>query len=137
MPLPVKVTGTGGETAYFTLNHTFNNQGFVETIAFPVASVQFNYEYQILEKNSTVMLDNTLSVSSVEKEDFALYPNPAKNELYIKGIDRAAGFSIHAADGKLVKTGTYQPEKTINIADLEPGTYIFTIKEKNIKFLKH
>jgi len=137
MPLPIKVTGTAGETAYFILNNTFNNQGFVETVPFPVASIQFNYEYQILEKNSTVVLDNTLSVSSVEKEDFALYPNPAKNELYIKGIHRTAEFSIHTADGRLVKKGTYQPEKAVSVSDLVPGTYIFTIQEKNIKFLKH
>jgi hypothetical protein len=40
-----------------------------------------------------------------------LYPNPAKNELYLKGIDKATDFSIHAIDGKLVRKGTYQPEK--------------------------
>ncbi|MDR2238393.1 MAG: T9SS type A sorting domain-containing protein [Chryseobacterium sp.] len=137
MPLPVKVTGTAGETAYFALNNTFNNQDFVETVAFPVANVEFNYEYQIVEKNSTVTQDNTLSIASAEKENFSLYPNPAKNELFIKGIDRAADFSIHTVEGRLVKKGTYQPEKTISIADLVPGAYVFTIKEKSIKFLKY
>jgi hypothetical protein len=53
MPLPIKVNGTGGETAYF-LNNTSNNQYFTESVTFLIASVQFNYEYQILEKNSTV-----------------------------------------------------------------------------------
>lgn len=137
MPLPIKVNGTGGETAYLVLNNTSNNQYFQESVTFPIASVQFNYEYQILEKNSTVAKDNTLSVSSVEKDSFGLYPNPAKNELYLKGIGRATDFSIHAIDGKLVRKGTYQPGKAIGISELVPGAYIFTVDEKNIKFIKH
>ncbi|SHF51492.1 M1 family aminopeptidase [Chryseobacterium sp. OV279] len=137
MPLPIKVNGTGGQTAYFVLNHTTNNQGFLETVPFPVASVQFNYEHQILDKNSTVVQDNTLSVSSVDKEEFALYPNPAKNELYLKGVDRAVDYSIYSVDGKLIRKAVYQPGKSVEISELVPGTYIFTVQEKNIKFVKH
>ncbi|MGG7438844.1 M1 family aminopeptidase [Chryseobacterium arthrosphaerae] len=137
MPLPVKVNGTGGETAYFVLDNTSNNQYFPQTVPFPIASVQFNYDYQILEKNSAVIKDNTLSVSSVEKEDFGLYPNPANNELYLKGVNRTTDFSIHAIDGKLVRKGNYQPGKAIGISELVPGAYIFTVDEKNIKFIKH
>lgn len=137
MPLPIKVTGTSGQTAYLVLNNTSNNQSFLESVTFPIASVQFNYEYQILEKNSTVTQDNTLSVSSVEKESFGLYPNPAKNEINLKGINRAADFTIHAIDGKLVGKGTYQPGKAIGISELVPGTYFITIDEKSIKFIKH
>jgi aminopeptidase N len=136
MPLPIKVNGTGGQVAYFALNNTTNNQYFVQTVAFPVASVEFNYEYQILERNSTVTQDNTLSTSELNKEQFALYPNPAKNEISIKGINKATDFTIYFTDGKLVRKGTYQPEKSINISELVPGTYIFKIKDKNIKFLK-
>lgn len=136
IPLPIKVNGTGGQTAYFALNNTTNNQGFLETVAFPVASVEFNYEYQILEKNSTVIQDNTLSISSVEKEDFALYPNPAKNELFIKGINKPVGYSIYSIDGKLIRKSVYQPGKAVGISELVPGSYIFSIDEKNIKFLK-
>ncbi|ATN04559.1 peptidase M1 [Chryseobacterium indologenes] len=136
MPLPVKVNGTGGQTAYLVLNNNSNNQNFVEAVPFPIASVQFNYDYQLLEKNSTVTQDNTLSVSSVQKDEFALYPNPAKNELYLKGVKKETKFSIHAIDGRLVREGIYQPGKTIGVSDLEPGAYVFTVKEKNIKFIK-
>ncbi|MGE8511083.1 MAG: M1 family aminopeptidase [Chryseobacterium culicis] len=136
MPLPIKVTGTSGQTAYFVLNNTSNNQSFLQSVTFPIASVQFNYEYQIIEKNSTVTQDNTLSVSSVEKEGFGLYPNPAKNEINLKGINRAVDFTIHAIDGKLVGKGTYQPSKAIGISELIPGAYVITIDEKSIKFIK-
>lgn len=136
MPLPIKVNGTGGQTAYLVLNNNSNNQNFVEAVSFPIASVQFNYEYQMLEKNSTVTQDNTLSVSSVEKNEFALYPNPAKSELYLKGISKPAAFSIHSIDGKLVRQEIYQPGKAIGISELVPGAYVFTVQEKSIKFIK-
>lgn len=137
MPLPIKVNGTGGQTAYFVLDNTFNNQYFVQSVSFPVASVQFNYEHQILERNSTVTQDNTLSIDAVEHDNFALYPNPAKNELYLKGVYQPTDFTIHFTDGKLVRKAVYQPNKPINITELVPGTYIFTIKDKKIKFMKH
>lgn len=137
LPLPIKVTGTGGQIAYIALNNTFNDQYFAENISFPVASVQFNYEYQILQKNSTVAQDNTLSVSSVEKEDFGLYPNPAKNELYLKGIDRESEYSIQGIDGKVIRKSVFKPGKAISIVELIPGTYFITVKEKHIKFIKY
>jgi len=136
MPLPIKVTGTGGQIAYFALDNTVNNQYFTQAVTFPVSTVEFNYEYQIIEKNSTVAQDNTLSTSDFNKDEFALYPNPAKNEINIKGLDRATDFAIYFIDGKLVRKEMYQPGKAINISELIPGTYIFKIKDKNVKFLK-
>ncbi|WP_027386352.1 M1 family metallopeptidase [Chryseobacterium gregarium] len=136
MPLPVKVNGTGGQVAYFALNNTTNNQYFVQSVTFPVASVEFNYDYQILERNSTVTMDTSLGTAEAAKEAFALYPNPAKNELYIKGIDKPADFTIYFTDGKLVRKGICVPEKAINISELVPGIYVFKIKERNIKFIK-
>jgi len=136
MPLPVKVNGTGGQTAYFALNNTSNNQYFTESVSFPVSSLEFNYDYQILEKNSTVAQDNSLATSDLIKDEFALYPNPARNEINLKGINKPTDFTIYFIDGKLVKKGTYQPEKPIGISELVPGTYIFKMNDKNVKFLK-
>ncbi|ASW74179.1 peptidase M1 [Chryseobacterium piperi] len=136
MPLPIKVNGTSGQVAYFTLNNTSNNQYFVQSVPFPVVSVEFNYEYQVLEKNSTVTKDTTLSTEDVEKNSFALYPSPAKNELYLRGLDKTADYTIYFTDGKLVKAGIYQPNSSINISELIPGVYVFKIKDRNIKFVK-
>ncbi|MCU7613296.1 M1 family aminopeptidase [Chryseobacterium sp. GMJ5] len=136
MPLPVKVNGTGGQVAYFALNNTFNDQYFVESVPFTVSSVEFNYEYQIIEKNSTVAQDNSLSTSDVTKEEFSVYPIPAKNELNVRGISKSTEFAIYSADGRLVENGVFQPQLPINISELVPGIYIFKINDKNIKFSK-
>jgi len=137
MPLPIKVNGTGGQVAYFALNNTTNNQYFTQTVSFPVASVEFNYEYQILEKNSTVAQDATLATADLPTETFALYPNPARNELNIKGIFQKTDYTIYFINGKLVRKAAYEPGKAVNIAELVPGTYMFRIKDKDIKFIKY
>jgi aminopeptidase N len=62
MPLPIKVSGSGGQTAYFVLDHTSNNQYFTQDVGFDVTNVTFNYERQILTKGSTVTKDNNLAV---------------------------------------------------------------------------
>ena len=137
MPLPIKVIGTNGQVAYLKLNNTSNNQYFTEVIPFTVANIEFNYEYQILEKNSTVIQDNMLSVEEFRSDETFLYPNPAGNELYLKGIKKSMEFTIHFIDGKLIRKETYKPGKGIDISELIPGTYIFSIHNKKIKFLKN
>lgn len=134
MPLPIKVNGTGGQVAYFALNNTSNNQYFTETVAFPIASVEFNYEYQILEKNSTVMQDNTLSTSEAALVQLVIYPNPAKDELFVSGLKKQTDYIIVTADGRLVKKGS--TEKKIDIFSLEKGVYFITIQQLNLKFIK-
>lgn len=136
MPLPIKVNGTAGQVAYFALNNTVNNQYFTETVSFPVASVEFNYEYQILEKNSTVIQDSSLGIEEIDLGNFGLYPNPAKSEIYLKGVKKITDYKIFSADARLVKSGVYHPTKPINISNLSPGIYLFQIRDKNLKFVK-
>ncbi|KUJ52763.1 M1 family aminopeptidase [Chryseobacterium sp. JAH] len=134
MPLPIKVNGTGGQVAYFALNNTLNNQYFTETVAFPIASVEFNYEYQILEKNSTVTQDNTLSTYDIKLDQFAIYPNPAKDELFVSGLKRQTEYSIYTSDGRLVKKG--KTEKKIDVSTLSSGVYFIDIEQAKFKFVK-
>lgn len=134
MPLPIKVNGTGGQVAYFALNNTLNNQYFTETVAFPIASVEFNYEYQILEKNSTVTQDNTLSTYDIKLDQFAIYPNPAKDELFVSGLKRQTEYSIYTSDGRLVKKG--KTEKKIDVSTLSSGVYFVDIEQAKFKFVK-
>lgn len=137
MSLPIKVTGTNGEIAYVVLDNTMNNQYFSEEINFPVENVEFNYDYQILEKNSIVTFDAALSTNAVEKNKIILFPNPSKNEISFQGIHKTTDYEIFSIDGKLLKKGKYHQNNSINISDLKPGIYFIKIKEKNIKFSKN
>lgn len=136
MQLPIRVNGTNGEVAYFAPNNTANNEYFVFPLNFTVASVDFNYEYQILEKNSTITRDLTMNVAETRTQEFVIYPVPAGDELNIKGIDRTVPYKIFSADGRLVKNGKYSPETAINVSELVKGAYIINIDGRSVKFTK-
>ncbi|MBH1959198.1 MAG: T9SS type A sorting domain-containing protein [Flavobacteriia bacterium] len=137
MPLPVKVNGTNGETAYFVLDNTANNQFFTKPLNFQAASVELNYEYQVIEKNSTVVWDPALATENVSKDQISLFPNPVKNELNIKGISKVSRYEILGVDGKLVGKGEFRPSHTIDVSRLLPGIYLIKIGAKNLKFIKN
>ncbi len=137
MPLPIKVNGTGGQVAYLVLNHTTKNQNFAEQVNFPVVSIQFNYENQILQRNSTVTKDTTiLSVNDGAKEEMKIYPNPVKDRLSVSGITKDQPYEILSIDGKLIKAGKYSSTKTIEVQALPKGVYLLKVSNQNLKFIK-
>lgn len=137
MPLPIKVTGTNGEVANLVLNNTQNNQNFSQLVSFKVASVSFNDDLQIIEKNSTVNFDpSLLKTISDQKQVVVLYPNPVKNELYLKGITETTTYEIFSIDGKLLTKANYKSGTFINVANLPIGVYFIKINDQIIKFQK-
>ncbi len=136
MPLPIRVNGTNGETAELVLENSTNNQAFSKAVNFQVASVEFNKEIQIIEKNSTVILDPTLSTISNSKETFVLYPNPVKDVLKVKGISQISGFEIYSVTGQIIKKGKYTPGVSLDVSAFQPGSYIIKINGKSVKFTK-
>ena len=137
MPLPIKVNGTGGQVAYLVLNHTTKNKNFAEQVNFPVVSIQFNYENQILQRNSTVTKDTTiLSVNDGAKEEMKIYPNPVKDRLSVSGINKDQPYEILSIDGKLIKAGKYSSTKTIEVQALPKGVYFLKVSNQNLKFIK-
>jgi len=137
MPLPIKVNGTGGQVAYLVLDHTANNQNFANQLNFPVASIQFNYENQIIHRNSSVVKDSSiLAVNDTTNDAVKLYPNPAKNYISVSGLKTSQPFEIISADGKLVKSGTYQPGQNLDVGSLVKGLYVLKIDSQNLKFIK-
>ncbi len=137
MPLPIKVNGTGGQVAYLKLDHTTNNQNFANLINFPVSSIQFNYENQMIQRNSTVTKDTSvLAVDDSSKDAVKIYPNPVKNQLSVSGISRDQSFEIFSVDGKFIKKGSISSGKAVDVTSLSKGIYIFKINSQNLKFVK-
>lgn len=136
MSLPVKVTGINGETAFLVLEHTSNAQLFSKPLNFQVVNVEFNYEKQIIEKNSMVVFDDALSTESVSENEVMLFPNPVSDRLNMKGIKKTSDFEIFSTDGKLIRTGKYSPSQTIDVSRLKVGVYFLKINAKSFKFVK-
>ena len=136
LPLPIKVSGSGGQTAYFVLDHTSNNQYFTQDVNFDVTNVTFNYEKQIITKGSTVTKDNNLAVNDINQKNIIVYPNPAKFFIKISGLQKSTDYEIFSIDGKFIKKGISNPDSEINISTLVKGTYVLKFNNQSVKLIK-
>ncbi|SFH87133.1 M1 family aminopeptidase [Halpernia frigidisoli] len=137
MPLPIKVTGTSGETAFLALDNDTNNQLFTKDVSFPVAKVEFNYDLQLIEKNSTVAENKALATNEIlSSSKIQIYPNPVKNSLNISGLKDSTAFEIYGIDGRKIKSGNYIPNSNIDVSKLSKGFYLIKIIGQTFKFIK-
>lgn len=88
---------------------------------------------------------SSLGVDDISRQDnFSIYPNPAKNTIYLKD-DKKSGissFRIFNSAGQLVKQDEENTNSNIDVSALSKGVYYLqvtdkeTLKPKNIKFIK-
>lgn len=137
MPLPIRLNGTNGETAYFKVNNVSNNEMVTIPVSFEVASLDFNYELQMLEKSSAVTRDTSLMVQEITgSSPVSVYPVPAGDVLYVKGIKSKVGYELYSIDGKLLQRGTVTAGGPVAVHGLTAGFYIIKIDGNNLKFMK-
>jgi hypothetical protein len=60
--------------------------------------------------------------------EFAIYPNPAKDILQVKGMD-VASVKIYSLTGQMVKE--VQNSAVVNVSDIETGIYVIDVKDRN------
>lgn len=134
MPVPVRVTGAGGQTLDLVLDNTTNGQVILKPVPFTVTGVVFNPKNDIISKNSTMTLGN---------EDFALiegiklYPNPTSN---ILNLQLPEGVSIEKAVfynslGQIIKES--KSETSWDVSSLPTGiNYIKIYTDSGMKQMK-
>ncbi len=120
-PVTVRFHGTGGEQLDMILDHEANEQEFILNVPFTIESVEIDPEYDLISKNNTV----TQSTEGFEPdESFLMYPNPARNEVYIRKpfdmeISEVRVFNIL---GQLILQGPF--DAIIDIHALSSGLHI-------------
>lgn len=81
MPVPVRIYGTGGQQADIVLNNTSDGEVIIQSVPFPIVSIEFDPAKHIISANSTV----TLGSQDFELENaIVLYPNPSSDVLHIQ-----------------------------------------------------
>jgi hypothetical protein len=68
------------------------------------------------------------AVNNVNSDIISVSPNPAKNEISIKGAGNA-DITISSLDGKILKT--VKNVSKVDVSNLSTGTYLITVKEGN------
>ena len=91
----------------------------------------------------TIMLEESEVLASMKEPEnlrsVSIFPNPAKKELFVKGMDREFEYQIVDITGKLQLSGRSQNE--IPIENLSQGVYMLNItdgmKSTNFNFIKN
>jgi aminopeptidase N len=124
MPVPVRLTGTGGQFQDVRLENTVNGQQFIVNVPFTVTGVTFNIQKDIISKNGSALLGN---------EDFELanlvsiYPNPTSSIVNISLPNTIAFSSCEVYNALGQKMGEYfSPE--FALTQLAAGMYSLVIK---------
>ncbi|OYQ42657.1 peptidase M1 [Flavobacterium cyanobacteriorum] len=105
MPVPVRLTGTGGQTLTVILENTFSGQQFNVSVPFTVTGLAFDPEKNIISRNSTA----TLGTEAFEGlKAVKLFPNPAGNLLNVElpeGITLQKAAFYNVLGQKVLETG--------------------------------
>ncbi len=135
LPLPVRIKGTNGEVLNLKLENSMNGQSFTVPVNFTVSTVTFNDEKHLVTRNSTVTKDGTLlSATDPTAEKMAVFPNPVRDLLYIKGLKNTEQFEIYSIDGKRILNG--KTSNMIDVRSLPAGFYLLKLDRQTFKFIK-
>ncbi len=96
-----------------------------------------NNQFPYSEWNALVVYseDCTLGISSQEDNLFSIYPNPAKNELFLSLTNTTSNLKIKIfnIEGKLLSTQSLEFEKqaAVDVSNLSNGIYFLNIEAEN------
>lgn len=72
----------------------------------------------------------TAAQTNLKEKNILMYPNPAKDRLFISGIEQQASVFIYTLDGSLaLKQNMAAHEPEMNISALKTGFYLAVVKE--------
>ena len=77
-----------------------------------------------------VIVSSNIGVQDFERGDIAMYPNPTKDKVYIKLINKnILNISIVDINGKLIlKRGSLEANESFDLSNFETGVYIIRIQ---------
>lgn len=123
MPVPVRLTGAGGQFQDYKLENTVNGQQFFVNVPFTVTGVVFNIKKDIISKNGSALLAN----ENFELSDqVTVYPNPATSVLNITLPNTVAFEKCEVFNALGQKIGAYNSTQ-IAIDQLAVGMYTLLI----------
>jgi len=71
---------------------------------------------------------STAGLSDIEKNLFAIYPNPTTDQVYVSFSGSETELTIYDVQGKVVLKQLIQDQETISLQSFERGTYLFDFK---------
>ena len=99
-----------------------------EKMTSPVANAQKLHTFDLTNFLGTYLSSIPTGISTNKKEAFSVYPNPATDVLYLKGITEGS-YSVYNSIGQVMLTGNLQASG-VPVQMLAPGIYSLTLQDK-------
>ena len=110
---------------YFDNNYMYIDDGTAVPYSFAVSDIR------------KMTFDEVLCVREIVTESFKVYPNPARNELYVNGDESGPYlYALYAMDGRMLLQGKVQNGDAIQIGNIPTGLYILKINNTSLKINK-
>ena len=71
----------------------------------------------------------------LRKNEVVVYPNPANERVFIKGINNPTPYEFYSLTGEVVKTGTLQANGVIDVNQFSSGVYLLKIGKHTEKVI--
>ncbi|MEZ5172350.1 MAG: S8 family serine peptidase [Bacteroidia bacterium] len=88
-----------------------------------------NYSVEVFNQNGCSSIseevnfdDNVLDLSAISSDPISIYPNPARDYIYISKLGVKNQYSLFSSDGKLISEGNLQAN-SLFVGDFEGGIY--------------
>lgn len=75
-------------------------------------------------------------IATAQAAELSVYPNPAKDELHVNGVENGTMLLVYDMTGKIVAQQTATENTVINVSGLNKGVYVVAAGERKIKFVK-
>ena len=95
-----------------------------------------NTSFVMPAKNVTVQANFVTGIENIDADQVVIYPNPANDVIYIKGLDENDGYKIVDITGKVLLRGSAYNGEAIDVTSLSSGVYFFQSNGTTIKFIK-
>jgi hypothetical protein len=97
------------------------------------AYIYFDFNPAIIT-NTTFNINGFVGLATAEQEEITLYPNPANDGFYIKGLPQGE-VTIYSISGQYIKHQKFDAQTKINLSEMESGVYLVHVEGKGVSYI--
>ncbi len=95
-----------------------------------LANIYFDYNFPIITNNYTTTIQNTLGTNQFKKDNVTTFPNPVKDILQLKTIEKVVKIEVYDITGRILSSNSVNENK-IDLTALKTGNYILKVYTEN------
>jgi hypothetical protein len=122
---------TGGWQNWETVSAEIDLQAGLYQMDLTVIRPEFNINWV-----DFVLVEEYLGIYQVKENPTIIYPNPAKDKVFIKSSNPIGDVSVYNISGQIVKSikNIEANDVEINISSLKRGIHFFNVSTSNINY---